>query len=211
MQELSITRALAELKLLNDRITRKVSDSTFVSSNKKSAKKVNNVYSIDEFNEMVKANYQSIVDLIKRRKLIKSAIVESNAKTIVTIGGKEMTVADAIERKESISYDKILLQEMERQYKYALAKVQSENDKVQVKLDELLIASFGKEGKQKVSEDEINIIANPYREANEYQVIDVLDLKNKIEELKTSIEDFELNVDFELSTSNAITKIEIPD
>jgi hypothetical protein len=209
--QISITRALAELKLLNSRIERKIGESIFLAANKKSAKKVNNVFTKEEFVENAKADYQSVIDLIERRKKIKAAIVDSNAKTVVTIANKSMTVAEAIERKESIQYDKTLLNAMERQYNSVVAKVTSENEKVQQKLDDLLLTSFGKEGKQKASEDEIAVISKPYLEQNEFECIDPLEMAKKIRAMKEDIEGFTSEVDFILSESNTITKIEIPD
>lgn len=209
METMTITRGLAELKLLDKRIMRKIFDSNFLIANKKSNKKLNGNMTKEEFVQNSKSSYESISDLIERRKKIKSAIVDSNAKTKVTIAGKEMTVAEAIERKDSIQYEKELLDRMEYQYKNTLAEVNRQNEKVQQNLDNLLNTSFGKEGKQKATENEIEIIAKPYLQQNEYEVIDPLNIYNKIEELKEDIEQFELEVDFTLSESNTITKIEI--
>ena len=49
------------------------------------------------------------MDLISRRNKIKSAIIMSNAKTVVEVAGKQMTVAEAIDKKSSIEYEKELL------------------------------------------------------------------------------------------------------
>jgi len=209
--EYSITRALSELKLLHTRIERAVNEASFIITYKMSAKKVNNIDNPAEFADKAKASYQSINDLIERRKKIKSAIVESNAITLVKIGGVEMTVANAIERKESIKYELALLANMEKQYNQMLALAQRNNEAVQFKLDELLIASFGKESKGKVSEDEIASISKPYLEQNEFVVLDELKLGDKIKALKESIETFNAEVDFTLSTANCLTMIEVAD
>jgi len=207
--EMSITRALSELKLLNSRIERKTGESVFLTANKKSAKKVNNVYTKEEFIENAKADYQSVLDLIERRKKIKSAIVASNSNTVITIAKKEMTVAEAIERKESIVFDKKLLEAMVRQFNSVVASANQSNQIVQNKLDELITVSFGKEAKQKVSEDDIALISKPYLEQNEVEIINPLNLQDKVKALKEEIENFESEVDFILSESNTITKIEI--
>lgn len=206
--EMSVQRALSELKLLHGRIERAISDAYLISSYKKSAKKVNNIDTPAEFSAKAEASYQSIVDLTERRKKIKSAIVASNANTMVKIAGKEMTVAEAIERKESISYEISLLSHMESQYRTALANCQRANDMVQIKLDELLLTTLGKEGKQKATTDEVEAISKPYLEQNQHEVLDVLKLGDKIKELKEVIEQFNSEVDFVLSESNVITKIE---
>jgi len=209
--EMSITRGLSELKLLKDRIERKIQSSKYIVGNKKSNKKIDGIYTKEDLVTTIKADYQSVLDLINRRKLIKAEIVKSNANTIVKISEKEMTVAEAIERKESIQFEKILLNTMEQHYRSAIAKVAVENEKVQVNLDNLLNTTFGKENKNKTAENEIKIISDPYLEQNEWEVINPLKLQEEIEKLKTSIEDFETEVDFILSESNTITKIQIPD
>lgn len=208
---MSITRGLAELKLLSSRIERSIIDSSFIVANKKSAKKVNNVYTTAEFINNAKSTYQSITDLIERRKEIKSAIVDANAKTMVTISGKTMTVAEAIERKDSIKFEKLLLENMIKQYNSSVVLANRQNEMVQTKLDELLLVTFGKENKQKTSDSEIAMISNPYLEQNEWELINPLSLHEKIESMKKSIEDFETEVDFILSESNTITKITIKD
>lgn len=209
--EMSITRALSELKLLSSRINRAIESSSFIVANKKSAKKVNNVYTTQEFIDNAKSTYQSIVDLIERRKEIKSKIVDSNAKTMITVAGKEMSVAEAIERKDSIAFEKMLVEHMQRQYNSSLALASRNNEQVQIKLDELLLVTFGKEGKQKTSESEISMISNPYLEQNEWELINPLLLQDKIESMRKEIEEFENEVDFILSESNTITKITIKD
>ena len=120
-----------------------------------------------------------------------------------------MTVAEAIERKESIQFEKDLLSHMTSQYNSSVSKMNTENEKVQLKLDELLNTSLGKEGKQKASEDEINIISRPYLDQNELVLVNPLEIHKEIEKLKEEIEQFEMEIDFTLSESNTITKIEI--
>lgn len=211
MSEITINRALSEVKLLDKRINEAISNTLFIISYKKSSKKVNNIDTPIEFSNKVKADYQSITDLIKRRKIIKSGIVESNAKTIVTIGEIKMSVADAIERKESLNYQVALLTAMEKQYNHALAITSKNNELVQRKLDELLLVSFGKEGKGKVTEDEVATISKPYLAQNEHVILDPIILSNHIKALKHHLDVFYAEVDFILSESNTLTKIVIPD
>jgi hypothetical protein len=209
--QMSITRALSELKLLNSRIEHSVNN-PFIIHYKKSAKKVDNINTPDEFSEKAKANYQSVTDLIARRKIIKAAIVASNAITDVQIGTKTMKVAEVIERKESIKYDQMLLNSMESQYRTSLALTNKQNEVVQSNLDSIILTTYGKDAKQNDNKkDEIAVITKGYLEQNEYIVLDALKLGDKIEALKKDIEEFIMNCDFSLSESNTLTKIEIPD
>jgi hypothetical protein len=127
--EMSITRALVELKNLDSRINRAINSGIYIAGAKKSSKKINNIFTREDFDKRAKADYQSAIDLIKRRKMIKSKVVESNAKTMVKINNVEMSVADAIERKDSIDYERALLSEMEKQYNSVLINVRKENEK----------------------------------------------------------------------------------
>jgi hypothetical protein len=209
MAEMSITRGLSELKLLANRIDREINSSKLSVGYKKSGKVVDGVNNVDEFVAKAKASYQSVLDLIERRKAIKSAIVESNAKTLVTIAGKQMTVASAIERKDSIQFEQDLLTHMRHEYTQSLNVVRINNAQVQAKLDELLTVSFGRENKAKVTTDEIASISKPYIDQNEFVLLDPLKLEDKIKALENDINEFIHEVDFVLSESNTITKIEV--
>ncbi len=206
--QMSVTRGLAELKLLADRIEKTIEQSKYVAL-KNGDKPVNGYKNDDEFKGNAKSNYDSVMALIKRRQAIKSAIVQSNATTNVVIGGVTMTVAEAIERKGSISLEKQLLEELSDQYNSVLLAVQRENVKVQERLDKLVESSFGQN--TKVRDDQYESIAKPFLEKNEASVVDPLDAKSIIAKLSASIAEFEAEVDFTLSTSNAITMITIPD
>ena len=99
--KMSIHRALGELKTLEKRINKEISNGNFIGIKMGSSNKdYNTKENVENFNKMVKENLQSINDLIKRRKTIKELIVQSNANTIVEIANNKMTVASAIERKD---------------------------------------------------------------------------------------------------------------
>ena len=86
--KMSIHRALAEIKMLDKRIERSIHNCAFVGMKKKSASNVHNsTLTKDAYQEGVKADYQSVKDLINRRTNIKRLVVLSNATTSVEIGG----------------------------------------------------------------------------------------------------------------------------
>lgn len=60
---ISITRALSELKLLSSRIEKSITESNLVIAYKKSAKKVDNIHSPEEFTNNAKSYYKSVVGL----------------------------------------------------------------------------------------------------------------------------------------------------
>lgn len=208
MRTISITEALNELKLYDSKITKAITNASFVGGAKKSSDKIG-VVSKDIFNERAKATYQSSTDLIANRNSLKSAIVKSNAITEVQVADKVMTVAEAIERKNSIEYEETLLSEMKRQYANAGELVNKENKKVDNKVDELLATLIGKDSDKKISKEDQEAIEKPYRDKNEFELIDPIEIYNKIVKLEEEIDNFKSQVDTQLVISNAITKIEI--
>lgn len=208
MRKISITEALNELKLYDSKITKAITNARLVGAAKKSSDKVG-VVAKEDFVERAKASYQSVTDLIANRNALKSAIVKSNAVTEVTINGKTMTVAEAIERKNSIDYDETLLAEMKRQYASATDIVAKENKKVDNKVDELLATLIGKDSSKDISKESQEAVEKPYRAKNEYEFVDPIGLLDKIEVLESDIDGFKSEVDTRLSVANSITTIEI--
>ena len=127
---------------------------------------------------------------------------------MVNICGEDISVAKAIDMKDSIIYKKQLVSQMVSQRDNAKTKVASQNITMENKIDQLVSTAFGKESKQNIKPEDYESIASPYRAANEYSLVDPLKLDEKIEELKRYIEDFEANVDSKLQVSNCITYIE---
>ena len=209
MEPMLVTKGLNELKLLDSRIMRKIKDASFISAAKLSAVNVDGKVSKEEFKANAKADYMAITELIKRRDKIKAAIVKSNAIIMVEIAGKKMTVAEAIDKKNAIEYEKRLLKKLSEQYAMAIEMVNYENAKVDDSVERLLITAYGKEGKEKITKASHDAIADPYREANEYGLVDALEAEKIIKHMTDEIEAFESEVDTCLQISNSTTVIEI--
>lgn len=206
MEEISITRALAELKLLDSRISKKISECEFVFfSSKKNKNNVNQ----DALVSNSKASFQSVMDLIERRKNLKSAIILSNAVTTVKLSGEEMTVAEVIERKQLVEYYKQFLQKMKQNRELVSSQVERQNIQMETDLQKILEINFGKNTTGKTSSDDIENISKTYREHNKAEVLDGLNVNNKIKEIEEVINRYETESNFVLSESNAVTKIKI--
>ena len=109
MEKITIHRALAELKTIGSRIDKSIEEFTPAGMMQKD-RPVNNFKPKEEFEKLVKQKFQSTTDLINRRNRIKTAIVQANSKVIVKIAGKEMTIADAINLRTTIVYQKKLIE-----------------------------------------------------------------------------------------------------
>ena len=209
MEQILVTKGLNELKLLDSRINRKIEEGEFIAAAKLSVQNVNGKITKEAYKANAKADYQSIVDLIKRRNNIKSAIIQSNAVTKVDIAGKIMTVAEAIDKKSSIEYEISLLEKLTMQYKTSSDIIIKENEKVDYSIEQLLNTAYGKEGKEKITQASYDAIAEPYRKANEYGLVDALDGEKLIKEMKDNIARFLSQVDTALQISNSTTIINI--
>ena len=207
MRTITITAALKELKLYDEKINKKISNAVFVDCGKKVSDNVGHKKKDDFINDS-KADFQSIKDLIAERSKIKAEIVKSNAETVVNVAGIEMTRAEAIERKSSIIYDKKLLLKLKHDYSEAVEAYSLENERVDRQC-EAMISKYLEGKDKKVNEADIAAFTDPYRKNNEVEIIDPLKIEEQIKALETYIDDFEANVDIVLSVSNSTTVIEV--
>lgn len=211
METMLVTQALNELKTLDARLQREINprDNIFVASAKTCETKVNPSTTKQDFIDRAKSTMDSIDALIKRRAAIKAAIIESNANTVIEVCGEKMTVAQAIDLKSSIVYKKMVLSSLKGQLSNAVANMNRQNDKMEQNIDALITTAFGKDSKQNIKEEDYATIANPYRKANEWSLVDPLHAEDKIKELTEYIEEFESTVDAKLQISNCITTISL--
>jgi hypothetical protein len=197
MEKISIARALRTLKTLDSKIQKNINNGCFVN------------YKVG--NEIVrkdcspKKDLQSVNDMINYRDRLKSAIAGSNAITIIKLGDEEMTVVEAIERKNSIRFKEELLFMLESTLMGTRNSIDNHNDEVQRRLDRLIEASVGSDSNKK----ETDSISKPFLKRNKAELVDEIGIQGVIENLKAEIDDFKDDIDIELSTSNALTFIEV--
>lgn len=207
----SITRALNELKLLDGRITRAINESQFITV-QTGEKLIAGHITVEQYKESAKSSWDQVNALIARRNEIKSKIVASNAVTEVLFpSGKKYTVAEVIERKNSISYDKSLLNTLKYQYTRALNSLENDVRSYEASLEKRIetILNLGKDGKRDGRDVEIQEITKNWSKEHQPKLIDPVGLKVLIEKLTAEIEEFENECDFILSTSNVVTMIEV--
>lgn len=208
-EKMNVHKALSELKILDVRIATAIQDSTFCIGNKHSNEKINGV-TVDEFKKEIQAGYDKITDLTKRRNAIKRAVVLSNAVTKVTVAGEEYTVAEAIEMKNhGLDYDRQLLQDMKREHAKCVLEINAKNGSDLERRLEAYITSLYGDKETKTDLEKVKKAEAEFVKQNTYELIDPLDIQKKIEELEERISNFMSDVDSALSSSNAITEIEV--
>ena len=199
---ISISQALAELKLLRKRIQNTIQQSTLIVLKKK-----RDLLDVPRFTVEAQASYQSYKDLLARYNTIKAAIVQSNARTTVNIADVTYTVADAVERKKTIVLEKDMLTRMQHQYEMVQQEYRNHVTSENTRVERLIQTELGKDSKTNV--EVIAQLSETFLAQNKAEIVDPLGLAKEIAALNKSIEDFETKVDWVLSESNGKTTISV--
>ena len=212
VEKMTIHKALAELKTMDDRINKAIRSTSYVLAVKHSAEKINGV-KVSNFKEQMRSGYQKVTDLIKRRDAMKRAVVLSNATTKVKIGDNEYTAAEAIEMKNhGMEFRSALLRQMNSDYIAAQNDLARNGGEALEKKAEqyvlAVIAAQPKDSKMSADSDVMKGLRQTYIENNTYDLVDPLDITKVMEALNAEINEFNAEVDAALSVSNALTVIE---
>jgi hypothetical protein len=201
----TITRSLVELKTIDARINKVIVGGVFTACKTKSR---NSGVSEEDFRRTAEADFQSVNAMIRRRDLIKNLIQESNLRTMVTIDRRSMSVAAAIEFKNTIDYKSRLLDVLKRQRQTVVIEQETHKIRLQAKIDDNVKIICGKE---KPDASVIATVTEGITKSDPIEVFDPLHLEQTIKALEEEVENFRDNVDFALSESNAVTMITIPE
>jgi len=208
MEKITITRALAELKLLSKKITDKIEKSKFCGiTQKRHGKIIGDNKTAIEYEKETRSNYDSINNLINRYRDIKNKVLKSNSKIKVKIAGKSYTVAEAIELKNSIGFEKELYEKINIDRGMMIDKIEANRIKLENDVKTMLENNLGTD--RKAQKDNYENIAKPFIEANEFRLVVGFDIDKIINGLNDKIESFLNEVDFVLSESNSQNYIEI--
>ena len=206
---MTIHRGLAEINVLEDRISKLTREAIFCGAAKQSMKKMNGV-SIEEYTANGQSSLDKIKDLIARLNAIKRAISESNAVTHRIVCGKDYTIAQIIwMNQHGIDFLSDLLNQMERQYSNAISTIERTNANLSDRADDFVIRSNNPADKDGMSPEAIRDMRDGYIERETMVLIDGIDIKKTKDELADEINKFKAEVDAVLSESNATTEITI--
>lgn len=206
LKKITIHRALTELKTLDSRIAQATRDVVLVTPHRTQNDKINNV-PVEHYQKQMQGSYDKAISLIAYRNRVKDAIVQSNAVTEVVVAGETMTVAKAIERKESIKYEESLYATLYRQFREANAVVNRADEEMPKKLETYLVNILG--NREKASAEDIKLHTEAFTKMNKVELIDPMGAEKILQALNENIIAFKADVDATLSESNATTFIEI--
>lgn len=212
-EQMTIHKALAELKVIDSRINNAIRSGTFVVANKHSNDKIHGL-TINEFKNSMKSDFQKVSDLIARRNAIKKAVVASNAVTKVKVGDTEYTVATAIEMKNhGMEFKNTFKKCLESQYAVAKNELdKNSGDPLEKRAENYVLSVIQaqpKDSKMAVDSEAMKNLRAQYIKDNTYDIIDPIGVKDAIEQLDNEISSFITEVDAALSVSNALTVLDI--
>lgn len=210
--KMSITRALAEIKRLDDRINREIMNGTFVgvTVGKNQLRKMHQGnQTISDAEAAIKGSFQRVDALMRNRERIKAAVVKSNATVEVTIGDRTLTVAEAIELKKSVSLKETYLVQLRRHLQAATINIEAIREKMQQSIDRSIDAVYSSGSTQKVTSEQYDAVAKPQEERSTPALLDPADIASRITALEADVSLVKTELDFVLSESNARTDIDV--
>ena len=207
-ETMTVHEGLCEIKIIDSRINDAIMSVVPCTCKKHSAINIDGE-APDKFFEKSKASYQKATDLIKRADAIKRAISQSNASTVISVAGVEMTVAEAIyEMQHGVDNKENLLVKLMSVYNKTKTKIAEENDRnLESKLEAHLRDNFG--NKDKADPKAIEEARRVFVENNTFEFIDPIGVAAEIEKLNDEITKFKSSVDSAIQISNSQTKITI--
>lgn len=212
-EQMTVHRALAELKVIDSRINKAINDGVYVVANKHSNERINGK-TINDFKDCMRASHAKVTDLINRRNAIKRAVVLSNAVTKVNVGNNEYTVAEAIEMKNhGMKFKEYYMRVVAGQNENAQMELnRNSGEAIEKRAEKYIldvISAQPKDAKMTVDSEAMKALRKTYIENNTYDLIDPLNVTNMIEEMSDEIDKFNTEIDSALSVSNALTVIDI--
>ena len=201
--KITVARALTELKHIDERIEQ-VMTTLVPTGIAVGNKEMIDGVKIDEWEKSQKAAFDSVTDLITRKRKLKTAIFGSNQTTMVRIGSKTMSVAEAIFMKGTIAQKTILLRKLVAVKMNTDAKFENAELSLQNRFNsflETVSATDDADGRKKITDT--------FMENNTPKLLDPLKLSDVISNLQQEIDGFTTDVDAVLSESNAVTHVEV--
>ena len=210
--EMTITRALSELKTLQSRYVKSINGLNLVAVKQGSKLRGPNAsYKENDFVNNAIEGLQSSDALYARIIAIKSAIDKSNSTTTIKIGSREMTIQEALVYKKFVDLKKAKLQTLQRLAKSARADFEMAINENQSAIEKMISSTVGRDGTDSQK-------ATARKEAEDYiektkavALVDPWGGDKLVKALDEEITEFETNIDYALSESNSTTKISLED
>lgn len=205
MPTITMQDALNQLKIMRDRIATATTEPFVTTHNSKGLTPLG--MSAEVFAARSIAALQSAQALIQNYRTLKRAINLSNAQTQITVGGVEMTVAEAIDYKRTIEYAEALRNKLTMDLTAARRIVAQGQERAQQQAETAAQTTFG--NKDSASSKEYEDFVNKYVARHSPQVVDVVGAQGVIDQMTAQIDAFRAEIDLALTVSNVTTRIDV--
>ena len=217
-ENMLVTQALDERDLLVKKLKDKIAQIRLVDTKRVNEEKTNGQrVTSDEFAAAATSAYQQITDYSDRYQRLDAAIVASNASHFVETSHGRFSVAGAIALRARLkgegiydadgAFEKALQVQFETQMNTALREADMRNRAMEAQADSMRMAIVGKDNKGKTDSNSLEVV-NAFIAANRTEIIDPLDARTKVEELKERVSALLSELDTQIKVSNATTMSE---
>lgn len=215
--QISIYNALKKAKFTEEKLQDAlVSSAKYIGTTTGKSEKCNGT-TVQKAEAQFKANYDSFQALYRNLLHIRTNIVMSNSGitkdsenvnlfAVEGLPGKH-NVASLIVMQKYIHYADDFAEVLQHQYDEAIRKVESDNIRVENRLDDQLRSLTS--GDTKKANTGLEEFSRIYHEQNDVKLVDPLELATKLPELRKKYENLVVAIDSKLSEMNALSQIDI--
>ena len=200
--KMSITRALAQVKLIESKLGRAFAGFDVEINGK--LKYFPN-FTTEQFEKEAMVEVNSFEDLFKNRLKIKSAIARANIDTKISLFGTEYSIIELIDLKNSSQYKKNVYTNLINNYNKCKSDVVNQDVKIENEVSKQV--EVANSNKTQVSKDLTTTLTETYKTLWGGKIIG-LDI-NKISKEKEDLDKLVAEIDMILSEINSKTEIEV--
>ena len=200
--KMSITRALAQVKLIESKLGRAFAGFDVEINGK--LKYFPN-FTTEQFEKEALVEVNSFEDLFKNRLKIKSAIARANIDTKISLFGTEYSIIELIDLKNSSQYKKNVYTNLINNYNKCKSDVVNQDVKIENEVSKQV--EVANSNKTQVSKDLTTTLTETYKTLWGGKIIG-LDI-NKISKEKEDLDKLVAEIDMVLSEINSKTEIEV--
>ena len=200
--KMSITRALAQVKLIESKLGRAFAGFDVEINGK--LKYFPN-FTTEQFEKEALVEVNSFEDLFKNRLKIKSAIARANIDTKISVFGTEYSIIELIDLKNSSQYKKNVYTNLINNYNKCKSDVVNQDVKIENEVSKQV--EVANSNKTQVSKDLTTTLTETYKTLWGGKIVG-LDI-NKISKEKEELDKLVAEIDMILSEINSKTEIEV--
>lgn len=212
---ITLTEALSEIKQLNARITKAISMFTPLAVTTEENKTPGGYNDLPAFEAAVKSDYQSLNDLIERRRKLKAQLIKANSTTKVkfkhpaTGVETEYSIAEIIDLKDNVrDVEASILNMLQRSLREAEQITMRSEMELNTQTQGHVSARMGS-STAKISQEALDGIRESLRKSIVGIIRDPLNIRSEIKKRDEAMQAFLDTIDVQLSIANATTTIEI--